>query len=50
MGLYGDGKKSPGSTKFLEKEKKIFQAAFLTDTYIFKKIKETGCQLGAPLS
>lgn len=49
MGFMGSKKKSPDSTKFLEKEKKIFQAAFLTDTYIFKKTKETGCQLGALL-
>lgn len=50
MGLYGDGKKMNRLHKISGKGKKIVQAAFLTDTYIFKKIKETGCQLGAPLS
>lgn len=31
---------SSSSTQFLEKGKKIFQAVFLIDTYIFKKTRD----------
>lgn len=51
MWLYGEEKNITRLHKISGKEKnKIFQAAFLTDTYVFKKTKETDCQLGALLS
>lgn len=51
MGLYGEEKKyHQAPQNFWKRGIKIFEAAFLTDTYIFKKTKETDCQLGALLS
>lgn len=50
MGLHGEEKKNHQAPQNFWKRKKNFQAAFLPDRYIFKKTKETGCQLGALLS